>query len=506
MSVDWQQRFGQVCDHVRETALLKSANDVLAWDEQTHLPAAAAEYRAEQMALLCRLVHTRRTNPQLGQWLDELAGSPLAADPHSDTGATIRQLRRQYQRDAKLPLPLVEELTRTAVHAQQVWVEARKTDNYAVFLPWLRKTFDLKREQAEALGYQEHLYDPLLDEFEPEARTVQVGHVLAALRDELVPLVEAVRESGRRPDGSILTRAFPIDRQERLGRRAAECFGFDFRRGRLDVTPHPFCTRLGPHDTRLTTRYHLRLFPSALCGIMHEAGHGLYEQGLPPEHFGLPLGEAVSTGIHESQSLLWEDIVGRSRAFWEYFYPLAQQEFPEALGDVALEDFYFALNEVRPSLIRVEADDTTYNLHILVRWELEQALLLGELTVEDLPAAWNERYRKYLGIQPPHDADGVLQDIHWSAGLVGYFATYALGHLYAAQFFAQARHALGDVDALLRRGDCRPLLDWLRTNIHAHGQRYTADELVRRVTGQPLSHRPLIQRLRAKLALLYGID
>jgi carboxypeptidase Taq len=273
----------------------------------------------------------------------------------------------------------------------------------------------------------------------------------------------------------------------------------------LDVTAHPFCTTLGPHDCRITTRYYAEYFNSAFFGVLHEAGHGMYEQGLPPELFGIPLGEAVSLGIHESQSRLWENMVGRSRAFWEHFFPLARQSFPAALGDVSLEDFHFAVNDVRPSLIRIEADEATYNLHILIRFELEQSLIDGKLQVADLPAAWNEKYAKYLGITPPNDSDGVLQDVHWSAGLIGYFPTYSLGNLYAAQFFAQAETDLGNLAESFARGDFHTLLEWLRKHIHGHGQRYTSAELVQRVTNRPLTSQPLVDHLRAKLGSLYDL-
>jgi len=271
------------------------------------------------------------------------------------------------------------------------------------------------------------------------------------------------------------------------------------------VTDHPFCSDVGPRDLRLTTRYDEHCLPGALFSTLHEAGHGLYEQGLPHERFGLPTGQATSLGIHESQSRMWENLVGRSRAFWQHFYPAAQATFPDALADVPLDDFYFAINDVRPSLIRTEADEVTYNLHVLVRFELEQALLTDDLRVADLPAAWNEKYRAYLGIAPPNDADGVLQDVHWSSGAFGYFPTYSLGNLYAAQFFEQATRDLGDLGQRFARGEFRPLLDWLRKNIHARGRRYSAAELVRRTTGQPLAHEALIRHLRGKFAPLYGL-
>jgi carboxypeptidase Taq len=497
--------YQRVCQYVRETALLGSIEAVLGWDERTMLPPAAGPYRAEQMTLLSGMLHDRHCDPQFGQWLGQLSESPLAADPYSDAGATIRRLKRQYDKKVKLPRPLVEELTRTAVLGQQAWQEARRSDDFPAMRPWLEKTFELKRQEADALGYPDQRYDALLDDYEPEARTSHVAEVLSGLREQLVPLVAEIGQSARKPDTSILQRTYPIAVQEQFGREAAQQIGFDFHRGRLDVTAHPFCSALGPHDCRITTRYSERFFNEAFFGILHEAGHGIYDQGLRSDQYGLPLGEAVSLGIHESQSRLWENLVGRSRAFWQYFYRLAQQHFPAALGDVPLDNYYFAINAVQPSLIRVEADEATYNLHILIRFELEQALLEDDLAVADLPGAWNEKYRRYLGVVPPDDAQGVLQDVHWSAGLIGYFPTYALGNMYGSQFIASADQALGGLAAHFARGDFQPLRQWLRTNIHEQGQRYSSEELAQRVTGQPLSHAPLITHLRTKLEPLYGL-
>ena len=498
--------YDDVCRYARRTGVMAAIEAALGWDERTQLPPAGAEYRAEQSTLLAGLIHQRWIDPKFGQQLEELAESPLAADPQGDAAVVIRRLKRQYDKRVKLSRTLVEELARTAVLGQQAWQEARKNDDFPAFCPLLEKTIELKREQAEALGYPQCPYDALLDEYEPEELTANVGAVLAGLREALVPLVAEIQQSRRRPNTALLHGDFPVDVQDRFGREAAASIGFDFARGRLDVTAHPFCTTLGPNDCRITTRYDGRFFNSAFFGILHEAGHGLYEQGLPTEHYGLPLGEAISLGIHESQSRLWENMVGRSRAFWTFFYPLAQKRFPAALGDVAFDDFYFAINDVRPSLVRVEADEATYNLHILVRFELEQALLDGALRASELPGAWNDKYRQYLGIAPPDDRSGVLQDVHWSAGLLGYFPTYSLGNLYAAQFFAQARADLGDLDEAFALGDFRPLLDWLRENIHCHGQRWSAAELVERVTGRPLGAKPLIDHLRAKLGPLYDLS
>jgi carboxypeptidase Taq len=471
------------------------------------MPTAGAEHRAEQSTLLAGLIHQRWVDPKFGRQLDELSQALEAQEdlPAGDARVVVRRLKRHYDRQVKLPQPLVEELARMAILGQQAWQEARQKDDFPSFRPLLEKMIDLKRQQAAALGYPQCAYDALLDEYEPEELTASVGRVLAGLREDLVPLVAEIQHSPRRPNLGLLKRTFSVEAQDRFGREAAAAIGFDFSRGRLDVTAHPFCTTLGPHDCRITTRFDEHFFNAAFFGILHEAGHGIYEQGLPAEHYGLPLGEAISLGIHESQSRLWENLVGRSRAFWSHFYPLAQQRFPAALADVSLDDFYFAISDVRPSLVRVEADEATYNLHILVRFELERALLDGDLQAADLPGAWNEKYWQYLGIVPPDNRTGVLQDVHWSAGLVGYFPTYSLGNLYAAQFFAQAEAELGDLAGSFARGDFRPLLDWLRDRIHRHGQRYSAAELVERVTGRPLSARPLVEHLRAKLGPLYGL-
>lgn len=502
---DLQATYRKLCDHVRQTALLSSANSLLEWDEQTKMPPAAGEYRAEQVTFLAGLVHQRATAPEVGEWLSELEGSSLTSDPHSVEACNVRELKRQYQRQTQLPQRLVEELARTASLGQQKWVEARKQNNFAMFAPYLERMFSLKREEADAVGFKETRYNALLDDYEPHETADNIRRVLGDLGRELVGLVDKIKGSSRKPDRAILQRSYPVEVQSRFGQEAAKALGFDFGSGRLDVTPHPFCTTLGPHDVRLTTRYNEHSFGSGFFGILHEAGHGLYEQGLPAEQFGLPAGHSISLGIHESQSRMWENLVGLSRPFWDHFYKPLQQAFPAALADTPLDDFYFAVNESTPSLIRVEADEATYNLHILVRFELEVALLDDNLTVADLPGAWNEKYQSYLGITPPDDASGVLQDVHWSAGLIGYFPTYALGNLYASQFFEQAQQDLGDLEGEFARGEFAPLLEWLRTHIHQYGQRYTAAELVQQVTGRELDSAPLLRHLRGKFGGLYGL-
>lgn len=497
--------FEELCSLSREAALIESMEAMLGWDERTYMPLAAGDYRAEQMTYLTGLAHQKRTSQRLGELLGELAGSDLTKEPHRDAGATIRELKRQYDKKVKLPQSLVEELTRASVLGQQAWVKAREANDFASFAPHVEKLFGLKRQQAECLGYKDAAYDALLDDFEPDAKTVDLTKVLSDLRSELVPLVQAIMQSGRQAPVEILQRQYPAAAQEAFGKAAAAAIGFDFNRGRLDVTHHPFCSGMGPHDCRITTRYDERFFNSAFFGILHESGHGIYDQGLRPDQFGLPPGTYLSLGIHESQSRMWENLVGRSRAFWQHFFPKLQTAFPAAVDGVKLDDFFFGINHVAPSLIRVEADEATYNLHIIIRFELEQSLLSGDLPVHELPGAWREKYRQYLGVEPPNDADGCLQDIHWSAALIGYFPTYSLGNLYASQFFEQADQDLGGLQDLFACGEFGPLKNWLNEKIHAPGQCYTAAELVQLVTGKPLSHAPLIRHLKSKLQPLYGL-
>ncbi len=489
----------------REIATLNSCMAVLDWDERTYMPPNGSENRANQIALLAGMVHDRLTSSRIGEIINELLYNGLNPADDDIDSANLREIKRAYDRAVKVPKSLVEELSRTITLSQRVWQNAREKSDFTAFKPWMEKIVNLKRQEAEAVGYKGTPYNAMLDDFEPGASTEQIAKVFAGLRDELVDLIARIKSSGKGPDGSIITRDYPVDRQEKFGMDAAAGIGFDFESGRLDLTVHPFCTGFGPGDIRITTRYNKNHFPGAFFGVMHEAGHGIYEQGLPSEHYGTPCGDSTSLGIHESQSRMWENMVGRSKSFWMHFFSKAQSTFPKALKDVTLDQFHFAVNDVRPSYIRVEADEATYNLHILLRFELESAFFNGDITVDDVPLIWNEKFQKYFGIKPPNDAEGCLQDVHWSAGLIGYFPTYTLGNLYAAQFFARAGEDLGDLDSQFAAGDFSQLFGWLRKNIHQHGQRYRAEDLVKKVTGKPLSHQPLMEYLNAKFGRLYGI-
>jgi carboxypeptidase Taq len=491
--------YDELITRTREAATLASCGSLLGWDESTYMPRHGGTHRGDQMALLARLGHEMTTAPRVGELLASVAGDKL----DEVQAANVREVRRGYERAVKVPAALVEELARVTTVAQGAWRDARKASDFALFRPHLERIVQLLREKADAIGHGGNRYDALLDEYEPGATAAGVTRVFASLRAELVPLLKAIADSGRTPDRTLLTREFPLDRQRVFGEAASAALGFDFESGRLDVSAHPFCCTVGPGDCRITTRYSERQFNESFFGVLHETGHAIYEQNLPREHAGTPAGQATSLGIHESQSRLWENQVGRSRPFWEHFLPRAAQTFPSLRG-VSLDAWMFAINDVQPSFIRVEADETTYNLHIILRFEIEQAMLSGDLQVADLPGAWDAAFEAMFGLRPPDAARGCLQDIHWSFGGLGYFPTYTLGNLYAAQLMNAARKALPGLDDDFRRGDFARLRGWLNENVHRPGGVYRAEELCRRVTGSGLDHRPLMAYLREKAATHYG--
>ncbi len=497
--------YQELCELARECAIVESIDALLGWDEQTMLPPMNGQYRAQQMKYVAGLIHNQRTNPKWTQLLDELENGDWRPNPNSDQHTTLKQLRRKVDRAARQPKELVQDLAEATVIGQQVWAKARKENCFADFLPALRKIVELKQQQADALGHKGNRYDALLDEYEPLATTEAIEIVLSELKQKLVPLIQRIAESQHRPSSSVVRGPFPIENQRKFATQAATAIGFDFQRGRLDVTTHPFCTEMGPNDCRITTRYDEVFFNTAFFGVLHEAGHGMYEQGLRSSMYGLPSGQYCSLGIHESQSRLWENMVGRSFGFWEHFYPSAQSLFPEPLNGGTCEEFYAAVNAVEPSLIRVEADEATYNLHIIIRFELEQELISGNLPVEDLPQAWRQKYHDALGVTPETDRDGCLQDVHWSVGLFGYFPTYSLGNLYAAQLFQQAENELGDLQLQFRDGKFDLLHQWLNEKIYSHGQNYPADKLVENATGHPLSSQPFYDYLFKKLGPIYQL-
>lgn len=492
--------YDQLVHLVKEANLVSAVEGLLDWDSETMMPEKGLPARAEELSMIAAIAHEKRTDPRIGELLTKLEGK--TAD--EGQAATLREVKRGYERATKLPADLIRKIAHVSTMAKDVWGKARADNDFPAFAPILSQLLELKRQVADLIGYSGERYDALLDEFEPGMTSAEVTRVFSALRKPLAEIVRQLSTSKRQPDESILHRHFPRAAQEKFGRRMAEVVGFDFKAGRLDVSKHPFCSGSFPGDIRLTTRYYEDFFSPSVFGVLHEAGHGMYEQGLPDEHAFTPLGQAISLGIHESQSRMWENMVGRSHEFWEKYYPEAQAAF-DSLRGVSLDSFYGAINTVKPSLIRVEADEVTYNLHIILRFELERDMIAGTLAVKDIPEAWRAKCKELLGITPPDDREGCLQDIHWSMASYGYFPTYALGNLYAAQFFAAAKKAIPDLPAHIRRGELRPLLDWLRANIHQHGQRYRAGELVQRVTGQALSIEPFLEYIRGKFFPVYGL-
>jgi len=500
-----KQAYEELLRRTNELALLASMAELFDWDELTHMPRNGVANRGSQMAYLAGWQHEKTTDPRLGELLATLEGSELARDPLSDAAVNVREMRRAYDRATKVPRPLVEELARVVSFAQQQWNVARQDADFAAFHPCLEQIVALKREQAQALDGHATPYDALLDEYEPGATSAEIARMFAGLRAELLPLLQALDDVRKKPSRAVLHRDYPVERQRSFGEAVAAALGFDFEGGRLDTTPHPFFGSIGRGDVRITTRFHPTHFGDGFFGILHEVGHALYEQNLDPAHDGTPLGNAPSVGLHESQARLWENLVGRCRSFWQYLFPQARQAFPSALRGVTLDRFYAAVNAVDAGSNRVQADEVTYNLHIFIRFDIEQALIAGDLQAADVPGAWNEAYQKTLGITPANDAEGCLQDGHWSAGLMGYFPTYTLGNIFAAQLFAQAASEITDLDSVIARGDFTSLLGWLRDKVYRSGCRYRGAQLVEHITGAPPDHGPLVAYLRRKYGELYGL-
>ncbi|HRC43925.1 MAG TPA: carboxypeptidase M32 [Nitrospira sp.] len=491
-----------------EIRRIQSAAAVLSWDQETYMPAGGGAARAEQIATLEGLAHHRLVSAEietlLTEWIDPATGQ--AADSWDEPSRSLlRETWRDFSRAKKLPSDFVIRLSRECSLAQQAWVTAREESRFSKFLPSLKIILGLKRDEARYLGYRNSPYDALLDTYEPGATIAQLAPLFTQLRERLVPLLRRVQASHVTIDDRCLHQSFDQSKQVEFGRLVLTAMGYNFERGRLDLSAHPFTTSFHPTDVRITTRVFEKDLPSCLFSCIHEGGHGLYDQGLDPRYYGSPLGESVSLGFHESQSRLWENCVGRSRAFWHCFYPMLQHTFPQQLADVPLDRFYAAINRATPSLIRVEADELTYNLHIMLRVEIEQALIEGRAEPDDLPGLWNEKIQSYLGIVPERDAEGVLQDVHWSMGAFGYFPTYTLGNLYSVQFFEQATLDLPQLEEDMRAGHLLPLRRWLEQKIHRWGRMFTPDHLARRVTGSGVNPEPFLRYLETKYAELYRL-
>lgn len=487
-------------EKARQIFDLVQAQQTLEWDQEVIMPSRGLDQRAHQLAALATVIHEKQKAPGFG---DIIAGLEAAEGLEDPVQADVREARRAFDRATKIPTRLVETRAGACALAQAAWEAARPANDFASFRSHLERVVTLTQELAEAIGGTNR-YDALLADYEPGMTEARLRVIFTDLKARLLPLLDAVKGASRKPDLALLSRRFPLEGQRAFCQRLVRDMGFDLEAGRFDVSAHPF-TNGTMQDVRLTTRYQEDYLPCAIFGTIHEAGHGLYEQGLDPARFRDPAGQACSMGMHESQSRLWENLIGRSEAFWKHYYPLLRQTFPGALDGVSLAAFHGAVNAVGPSLIRLEADEATYNLHIMLRFDLESDLVAGRVQVKDLPELWRARMQEYLGLDPPDDRLGVLQDIHWSVGLIGYFPTYALGNLYGAQFLEKMHLDLPDLDEELAKGHLLGVKDWLNANIHIHGRRWPAEALCARVTGQPLSAEPLLRHLHRKYSIIYGL-
>ena len=492
-------------DHLAPIQDLKNAAAVLAWDQETVMPDGGAEARAQQLSTLQSMAHERFAADETGELLDRAAEAIDDPDAPTDDASLVRVTRRDYDRARRVPASLVAALSKATSEAKQAWKRARTEDDFTIFAPHLERLVELSVEQAEAIGYEDEPYDALLEEYEPGLRTAEVADTFATLREDLVPLVDAIADAPQLDDDP-LHGSFPQDKQEAFGTQVLREMGYDDERGRQDVSAHPFTTSFAPDDVRITTRYDEQFFPSAFFSMVHEGGHALYEQGIAPALARTPLADGASLGVHESQARLWENHIARSRPFWRQYFPRLQTTFTDTLGSTDPVRFFHAINRVEPSLIRVEADEVTYNLHVMLRFELERGLIDGSVAVNDLPTLWNEAMDDYLGVVPDTDANGVLQDVHWSMASFGYFPTYTLGTLMAAQWMEAIEDALPNLNDHIADGHFAPLLDWLRTHIHQHGRKYTAPQLLERATGAELSAEAWLRYAQKKFGTLYDLS
>jgi carboxypeptidase Taq len=486
--------------HLGELSDLQSIGGLLFWDQQTVMPPAGAESRGDVLATLARVVHARETDPELSRLLDALEPWAAQQDPDSDDARLIFWIRRDFEKALRVPADLAADMTRAKALGQHAWIAARAANDFAPFRDALAHHVELRHRYVACFTGFDHPYDALLDDFEPGLTTAELRPLFAELRDALVPLVFAAGDPAQPRNDGAFYGEFDAEAQRIALVDVLEAMGFDPDSWRLDPTLHPFASGISPEDVRLTTRYDEHDFSVALYSVLHEFGHGLYEAGLGRELRRTTLDDPISLGVHESQSRLWENMVGRSRPFCAWLLPRLNATLPGVLDGLDAGALYRAVNTVQPSLIRTEADETTYNLHIILRFELELALIEGSLAVDDVPAAWDEGMERLLGIEVPTPVDGVLQDVHWSAGLMGYFPTYTLGNVIGAQLWERLREELGDVDGQLERGEFAPLREWLRDNVHRHGRKFMPRELLRRVTGEDLHVEPFLRYLREKLA------
>lgn len=496
-------QLNELRERLTEIYDIEAAASVLHWDQATYMPPEGASARGRQLATLQQIAHTKFTDPSIGDILSALESYTQALPYESEAASLVRVTRRNYDRAVRVPNDFTARSARHQAAAYEAWAKARAANDFQMVQPFLEQTLDLSREFASFFPGYQHIADPLIaaSDYGMSAETVRV--LFAQLRSQLVPLVEAIAAQPL-ADDQCLHRVYPESEQLEFSLRVIRQLGYDFQRGRQDKTLHPFMTKFSTGDVRITTRVREDDLNEGLFSTIHETGHALYEQGIRRDWEATPLAEGTSSGVHESQSRLWENLVGRSRPFWEYFYPQLCQAFPSQLQGVSMDQFYRAINRVSRSLIRTDADEVTYNLHVMIRFDLELALLEGKLSVQDLPEAWNQRYQSDLGVTPQGYADGVLQDVHWFGGYIGgMFQGYTLGNLMSAQFFAAALEANPAIPAQIAQGEFAPLKTWLTENLYQYGSQFTAEEILQRVTGQPLSIEPFMAYIRQKFGALY---
>jgi carboxypeptidase Taq len=501
MKADLEKKLNGFKEYVKDLEYLSNAFAALYWDTRVNAPKKGVPYRSGMLGYLSAEQYKLQTSPAVKDFLDEFSAVPGLDDV---TAGMVRVIRREYDRTMKIPEKEYREYAVATSEAEAVWEEARAKSDFALFRPHLKKLIDYNRRFIGYWGYKGTPYDTLLDFYEPGATVETVNGAFVPLRDAIVSLLERIGKSRVRPDDTFFKKVFPAAQQEAFGRHVLEKTGYDFEAGRLDVSTHPFTITLGPGDIRITTRYLEHEFRSALFGSIHEGGHAMYEQDIPSSLVGTSLFRGVSMGIHESQSRFWENIIGRSRAFWTHFLPEAKKRFPQFEG-VSLEAFYRGINTVTPSFIRVEADELTYSLHVIIRYEIEQQIFNGGAEADDLPALWNRKYQEYLNIEPKNDAEGILQDMHWSGGSFGYFPSYALGNLYSGQFLHAMKKDLPDLNERVAAGDFTGICDWLKNKIHVHGSIYDPGVLLKMVTGEELSAQYFIDYLNEKYGELYEL-
>ncbi|MGI6740724.1 MAG: carboxypeptidase M32 [Brevefilum sp.] len=499
-----EKKFEQLIELAAELEDLGNIEAVLGWDQSVYMPPGGAEGRGLQSATLGRIMHEKFTSDEVGQLIVDLEAEVGDLNAETDEARMVKVAKRNYEKQTKVPLPLLIESIKATTMGHEAWVKAREQSDFSIFQPHLEKIVDLRKQYADLFKPYDHIYDPLLDDFEPGMKTIEVQEIFNELRPQQVALIQAIAEK-QPPDNSFIKQDYDEEKQELFGRYVITRFGYDWNRGRLDVTAHPFTTSFGHGDVRITTRYLKDDGGSALFSTMHEAGHAMYGQGVDKKYNRHPLNGSSSLAIHESQSRLWENLIGRSKEFWSFFYPSLQMLFPEHLGNVSQQDFYRGINKIEPSFIRVEADEATYNLHVMLRLEIEIGLMEGTIEVKDLPEIWNAKMEEYLGVTPSNDAEGVLQDVHWSGGMIGYFSTYALGNLASVQLWDKMLEDHPNIPDEIAQGKFDTILGWMREKVHRFGSKFEPQEIMLKATGSKITPEPYMRYLQTKYGELYDL-